>query len=114
MYNRLVSGRFLLTLVLAAIAVGLQFGLPTWLCFVGRETTAFLAAQQLDQADDVSPTLFVQLAHYGAVDAIALSRDGRWLATHGGRDMTARIWDVASGRQLRQIGGIQPFHHIAF
>jgi WD40 repeat protein len=38
------------------------------------------------------------------VDAVALSRDGRYLVT-GGWDNTARLWDMETGAELRRFDG---------
>lgn len=42
--------------------------------------------------------------HTGAVLAVAFSRDGR-LAVTGGKDALLRLWDVATGRQIRIFTG---------
>jgi WD40 repeat protein/tRNA A-37 threonylcarbamoyl transferase component Bud32 len=37
--------------------------------------------------------------HQGALQALAVSRDGRWLAS-GGADRTIRLWEIRTGRDL--------------
>lgn len=50
-------------------------------------------------------------AHDSAVMALAMSADGRLIASgggnsqRGGRDPSIKIWDVASGRELRKLSG---------
>jgi WD40 repeat protein len=41
---------------------------------------------------------------YKAGQAIAFSPDGKWLAA-GGKDNAVRIWDPATGRMVRKLGG---------
>ena len=50
------------------------------------------------------PRLAAQLGHAGRVNAVVYSPDGRWLLT-GSNDGTARLWDAASGRELRSLKG---------
>ena len=42
--------------------------------------------------------------HSGAVYALAVTADGKFLIT-GGNDKTVRVWEVASGKQLRAFQG---------
>jgi len=46
--------------------------------------------------------LKVQLGHSNQVNSVAFSSDGRWALT-GSADNTARLWDIASGREIRRF-----------
>ena len=46
----------------------------------------------------------VLTGHTGTVEAMAIVREGTWLAT-GGRDGTARTWDLTTGQQLAVFTG---------
>ncbi|MGH2941218.1 MAG: TIR domain-containing protein [Solirubrobacteraceae bacterium] len=48
--------------------------------------------------------LRTELRHGGEVRHVAFSGDGRWLVT-AGLEPTARVWDVASGRQVAELRG---------
>ncbi|MBI5208734.1 MAG: caspase family protein [Elusimicrobia bacterium] len=50
------------------------------------------------------PEIFVQLGHANYVQAVAFSPDGR-LALSAGRDYTLILWDVATGKEIRQLIG---------
>ena len=49
------------------------------------------------------PEVFPQQGHYQGVFALAFSPDGSILAS-GAADNTAKLWDVASGREIRTLG----------
>jgi WD40 repeat protein len=46
----------------------------------------------------------IQKGHLGAVKIAAFSPDGKFLVT-GGRDKTAKLWEIASGREMRTFLG---------
>jgi WD40 repeat protein len=50
----------------------------------------------------IGGTAVVQLAHSSAVNCIAFSHDGR-LALTGGSDSASKLWEVATGREIRTI-----------
>ncbi|MRR18509.1 MAG: WD40 repeat domain-containing protein, partial [Deltaproteobacteria bacterium] len=54
-------------------------------------TTAFGAGR---------PEILVQAGHSRSISSLVFTPDGKYLAS-GGQDNRARIWDVASGRQVR-------------
>ncbi len=64
-------------------------------------TTAFLLslnnyAQELETV--------IQRGHQGAVKVAVFSPDGKYIVT-GGRDKTAKLWEVSSGREMRTFLG---------
>ena len=46
----------------------------------------------------------IQRGHLGAVKITAFSPDGKYLVT-GGRDRTAKLWEIATGREMRTFLG---------
>lgn len=50
------------------------------------------------------PEIFVQLGHSSSILSIAFSPDGRYLAS-GSEDMTIKLWDVSTGREIRMFWG---------
>jgi WD40 repeat protein len=54
--------------------------------------------------DSNRPEIFVQLGHSGQVLTVAFSSDGSLLAS-GSDDKTIKLWNVASGRELRTLAG---------
>ena len=64
----------------------------------------FLSAIVFSQS--VKLETVVQKGHNAAVKAVAISPDGKYIAT-GSRDKSAKVWDVESGRELRSYLGHQ-------
>jgi len=53
---------------------------------------------------DSRPKLVVQLGHSSTVASLALTADGRYVAT-GSFDKTAKLWEVESGKEIRTFSG---------
>ena len=64
------------------------------------------------QAQD-QPEIFTQLGHSGSIESLAFSPDGHTLAS-GAEDHTVKLWDVASGRELRTLSGSDQVTAVAF
>jgi WD40 repeat protein len=80
----------------------------------GQERAAILPQLGHSQPTTSAVALFPQLGHSNFINAIALSPDGRLLAS-GGVDNTIEIWDLAANRELRVIGGYKaPVDSLAF
>ncbi|MBM4133741.1 MAG: hypothetical protein FJ245_08240 [Nitrospira sp.] len=56
------------------------------------------------QAVEESSEVFVPLGHAGGVRAVAFSPDGKW-ALSGSEDQTLRLWEAATGREVRTFVG---------
>ncbi len=57
--------------------------------------------------------LVVQTGHSSTVRSVAFSPDGKLLASLG-LDSAIKIWDVASGKEIRTLGNSEAFGSIAF
>jgi WD40 repeat protein len=62
------------------------------------------ASPKTASAPSKAPRLVVQTGHSDVVLSVALSPDGRGVLT-GSRDGTARLWDVATGQEVRRFEG---------
>src|SRR5262245_54157044 len=73
----------------------------TWWCFTDSDPnhSTRASAQLAGKAE-----LVLQAGHAMGVEAMAFSPDGKWLAS-GSADNTVRIWEVASGREVRTLAG---------
>jgi len=65
------------------------------------ETTRFDGARRM-----AGDNRWISLQHAGSTDCAAFSADGRFIVTgSGSADCTARVWDTASGAELRRLEG---------
>ena len=63
-----------------------------------------LSSAPMAQSSQARPELVLQTGHTGAINAIALSSDGRFLVS-GSEDSTIKLWDLATGNVLRTLYG---------
>src|SRR5687767_11399075 len=68
-----------------------------------RGLLALLALLALP-AEALAGELYVQQGHTGGIRDLALSADGKYALT-GSQDGTARLWELASGKELRGFYG---------
>jgi WD40 repeat protein len=59
---------------------------------------------QEPQSSSSQPQLFIQLGHSQIITSVAASADGRFILT-GSFDRTARLWDAATGAELKVFTG---------
>src|SRR5437660_7950415 len=85
----------------ATVASGLSVFLSIWFlglaAFAGRGNSA-----SLKESNTTRPELVLQTGHSKGVNCSVFGPDGRWLAS-GGSDNLIKIWQVASGRELRAL-----------
>ena len=68
----------------------------------GKTAALFLLLLMLPvyAAADEKPDIYVQMGHTDSVSSVAWSPDGRYAAT-GSHDSTVKIWEAATGREVR-------------
>jgi RNA polymerase sigma factor (sigma-70 family) len=94
-------------IILAVIGLALGLGAAGLVTAIPGQSApaqaqAPLAKPAPAHAAPVQPQAVSLVGHKGAVRAVAFALDGKAVAT-GGDDKTARTWDPASGRQIRQL-----------
>jgi WD40 repeat protein len=86
--------------------LGMVFALSHFTGHLADLKSVQAASSEVDpsQASAVRPELVLQTGHALKVDGIAFSPDGHWLAS-GSADSTIKLWDVATGHELRTLTG---------
>ncbi len=75
-----------------------------WILAIGAVEFAWAASFGASAEDGSGAKVVTQLGHAGRVTSVALSPDGR-LALSGSTDNTLKVWDAASGGELRSFTG---------
>src|SRR3989442_3747646 len=85
---------------MAAVAsVFLSISFLSLATLAGRGTSA-----TLNDSTTTRPELVLQTGHSKGVNCAVFGPDGRWLAS-GGSDNAIKVWQVASGREIRALTG---------
>lgn len=71
---------------------------------IDRSMMSMNPAKQAPVSTDGVQVVF-QTGHAGGFRALALSPNGRFIASSGSQDGTVKIWDVASGQEIRNFSG---------
>ncbi|HEV8485431.1 MAG TPA: caspase family protein [Blastocatellia bacterium] len=85
--------------VALGLSVFLSVGFLSLATLAGRGTSA-----SLNDSTTTRPELVLQTGHSKGVNCSVFGPDGSWLAS-GGSDNAIKIWQVASGRELRALTG---------
>src|SRR6516165_3840151 len=78
-----------------------------------RVLLVLLLTQAIAKCAQQKATLWVQLGHSDHVSSLTFSRTGKLLLS-GSADKTARLWDVATGREVHRFEGQDYVQAVAF